>query len=1283
MGMAVRIFLSFNGRDRALAESVRKELGKLRPDADIFFSPESLGHGLWIPKLADGVQAADGFLLVLGPNGAGPWQTIEYYEAFDRHVREPAFAIVPLIAPNACVSGLRYLHQLNWIDLPETLDDQDLRRVWAALKGDGALADSGKRRLVQPYRGLEAMTEADADYFFGRETETSAVLSLLAAKPGRLPLLIGASGVGKSSVAQAGVLSALKAMRLPPGQNGTPAAWPEAFRHSRTSWAWLVVRPGDDPMGALAAAFARLWLSATDPELGPLTRQWAEGLRTRNTLSDLIEATQLALDARDGVRPERILVYLDQGEELYTRAARTAPKDAALFSALLAEGMRDPRLIAFGSLRADYFDRLQADPALFAVYEHVNVPPLMPVRLHDVVTGPPKSLGVAFEDDRLPARIVEAAAQPSALPLLSYLLTDMWTAMLRRGDNVLRLPLDAIDVGGVLAARAEQFLKENPAAEAALKRLLTLRLALVPAEGEPVRRPARRAECTAEEWALAEQLADHPWRLAVSGEREADGEVRAEVAHEALLHAWPRLAGWLRDERDFLVFKGDVERAERRWREMGRDDKALLTGLDLNRAAEWLPKRGDDLSDEVRAFVSASIAIDRAAKTRALRYQRRVTAGAVIAALILAAVGGVAILKWRDAEEQTRRAEEQSRNAANAVEVFEILFSGAQNVDRSIRTVEELDREWSEKVNRVAIEGNPLAERAAGIFAYYGRGVSQDYAQAREWLEKAAAKGDTVAMRFMGALYQNGQGVPQDYAKAREWYEKAAAKNDANAMILIGGLYAYGHGAPQDYAKAREWFEKAAAKHNAAAMFLIGLLYEGVPPPQDHAKTRQVDYAKAREWYEKAAVKDDATAMHNIGVLYDNGRGVPQDYAKAREWYQKAAAKDDAAAMHNIGVLYDNGHGVPQDYAKAREWYEKAAAKDNAVAMHHIGVLYAYGHGVPQDYAKAREWYEKAAAKDNAAAMTDVGVLYANGQGVPQDYARALEWYEKAAARGNAPAMSNIGTLYANGRGVPRDYAEAREWYEKAAAKDNAAAMTLIGVLYADGRDVPQNYAKALEWYEKAAAKGNAIATVLIGQLHANGQGVPQDYAKAREWYEKAAGQGVPPDHANDQEYEKAAATASVLGMRLVGQLYASGQGVPQDYAKALEWREKAAGTVEAREIEEAGKPAAETAEALGEVAWYALFAREPARALAAVERALSLAPAKVWLQTNHAHALMFLGRTDEAQEIYLREMDKIIPENDNKPWQRVIVEDFAELRNSGLSHPMMAEIEAAFQAKR
>ena len=211
----MRIFLSFNSRDTALAEAVRAGLSRIEPGAQIFFSSVSLGAGFWLPKLAEEIAQAESFLLLIGPNGIGPWQEVEYFTAFDRHVKDKHFALVPAIIAGAAAPGLSFLRSLNWVEAPVITEDKVLHRLLAALKGETVASATPLWKLVNPYRGLEAMNEARADYFYGRSLETAAVLNALASKPGRCPILIGASGVGKSSVAQAGVLSALKSMRWP------------------------------------------------------------------------------------------------------------------------------------------------------------------------------------------------------------------------------------------------------------------------------------------------------------------------------------------------------------------------------------------------------------------------------------------------------------------------------------------------------------------------------------------------------------------------------------------------------------------------------------------------------------------------------------------------------------------------------------------------------------------------------------------------------------------------------------------------------------------------------------------------------------------------------------------------------------------------------------------------------------------------------------------------------------------------------------------------------------
>ena len=220
-------------------------------------------------------------------------------------------------------------------------------------------------------------------------------------------------------------------------------------------------------------------------------------------------------------------------------------------------------------------------------------------------------------------------------------------------------------------------------------------------------------------------------------------------------------------------------------------------------------------------------------------------------------------------------------------------------------------------------------------------------------------------------------------------------------------------------------------------------------------------------------------------------------------------------------------------------------------------------------------------------------------------------------------------------------------------------------------RGVTQDYAKAREWYEKAAAAGDAGAMHNLGGLYENGQGVPEDDAKAREWFEKAAAAG-------DVDATKALAELKWRADRnAIAEARRSGR-----YADALGLEEGLARAIEADEIKSAGKPGPPTAGELGSVSWDALFAHEFPRALAAAERAHLLDPDLLWLEINHAHALMFLNRTEEARALYLSHKDEPVHVNDNKTWRQVITEDFAELRKAGLVNPLMEEVEAALAAK-
>jgi TPR repeat protein len=280
--------------------------------------------------------------------------------------------------------------------------------------------------------------------------------------------------------------------------------------------------------------------------------------------------------------------------------------------------------------------------------------------------------------------------------------------------------------------------------------------------------------------------------------------------------------------------------------------------------------------------------------------------------------------------------------------------------------------------------------------------------------------------------------------------------------------------------------------------------------------------------------------------------------------------------------------------------------------------------------------------------MLNIGVLYANGQGVTQDYGKAREWYERASAAGSSTAMRNIGILYEYGQGVVQDYGKARAWYEKAAAAGDAVAMRQIGILNAGGQGIPQNFS-AREWFEKAATAGDTAAMVGMGLLYENGDGVVQNYGTAREWYEKAAELG------------------SALANRHLAGLFLEGKGVGRDFQKAMAL------------YEEVGKSG--DANAWNSASWAALFAKDFLRALANADQALKLDPSSLVVATNRAHALMLVGRLDEARALYLAHRNKKMP--GDKLWEQVIAEDFAELQKEGVNHPLMKEIARTLASKK
>jgi formylglycine-generating enzyme required for sulfatase activity len=648
-----RWFISYHSPEGVLAGQLKAAILRKDPASSVFFAPSNLrAGGFWSTQLAKEIADSTAFILLVGAQGIGNWQVMEYNAALDKRVNSPDFPLVLVLLEGQPAPALGFLPQLHWIVTPDPAGEQVVAQLLDATGGDDTKPGE-LWRYASPYRGLAAMEQKDSDFFFGRSQETVDVVQAFAENPDKVCILLGNSGVGKSSLAQAGVLAALVRQAWP-ATVGTKTPWPAVLQDSRR-WCVLTMRPGTTPISALVEAFLDVWqLDRTTTEWPTRRADWIEKLVAGTlTLRDLLDQTKRRYTELELPEPVSFLVYVDQGEELYVRSE---PAQRRRFSGLLKQVISDQRIHAMMSMRSDFLGELQKDEALYTVHRQVNIPPMRRDALFELVSKPAEVLSARFEQAALSGNIANRAAEEStkdtsALPLLSYLLDDMWRQMVERGDGVLRLPPQSIDLGGVLVDRANAFLTSHPNSEDKLRRILTLKLATVRENGEPTRRRAWRSEFSDEEWQLINELADHPNRLIttvtletvspslVPGQTPAEEATYAEVAHEAIFQRWDRLRGWIAAEREFLAWRSGLEIDRHMWEAASDDSKneAVLSGLKLKQAIVWLGRRPDDILPVDRKFIELS---RRTAFLRTLRVQ------AAIAGMALLLAGGFSAWWW-------------------------------------------------------------------------------------------------------------------------------------------------------------------------------------------------------------------------------------------------------------------------------------------------------------------------------------------------------------------------------------------------------------------------------------------------------------------------------------------------------------------------------------------------------------------------------------------------------------------------------------------------------------
>jgi WD40 repeat protein len=507
---------------------------------------------------------------------------------------------------------------------------QERTRLW--VPGSGRPGQDGPRWTDGcPYRGLLPYEQAHEAVFRGRDRLVATLAGTLAQSG--LTMVTGASGAGKTSLLRAGLVPVLARGVQVPGS----APWPR-----------IVMTPGARPLTELSERLAQL--ADRDPAVIRKGLADAPG-DARLLISEMAQALQVT----------RLVLVVDQFEEIFTAtAADAAPERAAFIDAVCAAATRpadprgEPSALVVIAVRGDYWDRCAAYPGLAAAMrrDQIVVGPMSGTELRQVITGPAEASGLAVEPGLVEAILAdlrsavdEGAGGPGVLPLLSQALMLTWER--RDGAQLTRSGYEdagnragiarTIEVGAETAYRTLTEDQQVIAREA-FRRMTAI---------GPDRRPARRAATRRElhsgrpkrEWPQVDAVLE-----AFAGGRmlvlDAD---RAEIAHDVLLQAWPRLRGWLAEDETSMILYGQLAEDTAQWR-ASRGDRALLyRGVQLTatlqaaRVWDADPGRYPALSTSEADFLRAS----GRALTRG-RWRRRMLAG-LLAVLVIAALAGAGI----------------------------------------------------------------------------------------------------------------------------------------------------------------------------------------------------------------------------------------------------------------------------------------------------------------------------------------------------------------------------------------------------------------------------------------------------------------------------------------------------------------------------------------------------------------------------------------------------------------------------------------------------------------
>jgi hypothetical protein len=598
---------------------------------------------------------------------------------------------------------------------------------------------------IEPFPGLRAFEANEEHLFFGREGQSEQILHAM--RRTRLLAVVGTSGSGKSSLIRAGLI---------------PYLYGGFLAGATSRWRIAILRPGGDPIGALARAIVEQGLLADIPsDAEQLQRQvLITSAALRRSGLGLVELVRLAR-LPEG---ENVLVVVDQFEELF-RFGETGlhrGDDAAAFAKLLVEVQRQSRqpIYAVLTMRSDFIGdcaRFRDLPEAVTAGLYL-VPRLTRAQRREVIEGPVRVAGGSVAPRLVTRLLNDIGDDPDQLPLLQHAMMRAWDHW--RGTGEAR-PIDLVDydvIGGAahaLSNHADEAYATLDADGQALARILFQCLTEKDADNREARRPTRLeviasvAEAPLEAVAKVVAVFRAPGRSFLMPPEPVplEPQTTIDISHESLIRGWRRLRQWVEEEAESAhIYQRLAETAALHaqgkaglWRDP--DLAVALAWRERQRPTAAWAARYNAAWPQATAFLEASSAA-RAAEARSeadrqaarLRRARQLLAAVCAALVVFAAIAGYAFSEARRAHFAERRATHAQRAADENAKAAQLAAAEAHR--RAAEAVAESHRADAEKKH--AEEAQNIAEEAKKRAEEDAREVRNEADQSR-WQELTQA----------------------------------------------------------------------------------------------------------------------------------------------------------------------------------------------------------------------------------------------------------------------------------------------------------------------------------------------------------------------------------------------------------------------------------------------------------------------------------------------------------------------------------------------------------------